>query len=239
MAESPQKKQDADLRERGLTGISYDSLMNVVSRTRAIGDWQMPFRRGLTMAQITVCSIAVVTMLIIYVLILSPIFMWADIHTGLLGFLLIVFGPAVFLGWRITLPMPYRMSIAGWIMMHVRSFMDTEIHRRGVPVESTDRPDDLPVERYQREWVRFEEYVPLYPAEQEIRDKFVERNNQVAAWVDAARNRDRVTDLQSWVDSRRIQHLQEEAEQKTKTKREEVVVHDLRGRRSGKKDKIR
>ena len=51
-SESPAAGQEEDLEALGLIGHSYDSLFSIRKRIRKINDLVIPFRQGLTTAQI-------------------------------------------------------------------------------------------------------------------------------------------------------------------------------------------
>ena len=225
MGDGSAAAQEEDPEALGLIGHSYDSLFSIRKRIRKINDLVIPFRQGLTTAQIGTGFGVFVLQIITFGMLVVPVI-------GLFGerppwqlTILWLFGPPILAAQNIVKPMPYGKSIPGTVQSMLRFYLDDPVHRRGLPIATPKQPYEETVAHYQREWVGFEEYVGDEPWEAPISDRTTEER---ISFCNHSLGEEEI-DFQKWWDDKAVEHLQ--AEQDAKAVKQEDSDAEIGARR--------
>lgn len=215
-----EQKEEEDLEALGLVAHSYDALFSIRKRIRKINDLEIPLRGGVSTQQIGVVIVTFIVALMLFGFVISPIIrlLHIDLHPLItFGF---IFGLPILAAQRAGTPMPYQKSINGSLASAMRYYLDDPIHRRGVPIKTPRRSDEVQTLHFARTWVMADNFAPYVPGEADLSDPVTEsrlRENPAE-------------DLQGWYDARARQHLNEERESNAARKTDDAAaVHHLRG----------
>lgn len=204
-----QPEEKIDLEAAGLIADSYDALFAIRKRIRSFDDLQLPFRDGVTSAQVGTFVLVLILSGLSLGLVGLPLMraLGLDHWLFILGWL---FAPPVLASQRVLRPMAHQKSIPETISSWVRAMLDDPVHRRGRGIKTPSQPWDESVPHYQREWLMYPEYAAMEPgaSEEDLTDTLTEAEFEAGG---------EVVDLQMWWDRRSAEQAVEAAEAKKQT----------------------
>lgn len=148
------KLSDEELVSQGLMGESYDSIRQVRTRVRQIGDIAVPLRGGLAPAQFGVGLLVMFASILVFALIIRPAFALFGVQPHWLITATVILGPPILAAQRIIKPMRHGKSISSAAVSWWRYITDEPVHARGLPTPKREQDSiEGATLVYQRTWV--------------------------------------------------------------------------------------